>query len=295
MPSSTEKDRIYIYVDLFDKKKGIYEECKTKYKEQSLNNYCDQVNSVDRNGINDFDNTCPYIIDCIYDQKEDGEKINDHVCIYLYYWLYENYYKNEGDFENVKKRYEVYLKAYANYQHSICDYYKNNFTDVILKKLKDIYDMNTELGNIKNSKGPCSSSKCKCAKKFYEIYNKYVNDCKSNNDRVFCKALKKYIGEYNKQMANGNSCNGIPEFLPLFQTYNIKVYIIIPIVAALMITLFIFIMYKFTILGSCLQNRIIIKRNLRNNLYNECNILQESQMSCSNLRNRIYYILYSSD
>ncbi|GAW84148.1 variable surface protein [Plasmodium gonderi] len=227
---------IYIHVPLFDEKKKLYEECKEKYKDQESDAYCKRVAEVDRQGTTDFSITCPYIYQCIYDQKENGEHIYDNVCIFLYYWLYENYYKNEGDFENVKKRYEVYLKAYAEYQQPICDYYKSNITKEVLEKLKDIYDMNTELDNIKNSKGPCSSSNSECAKKCCDIYKKYEDGCISKT----------------------------------------KIFV-------------------FTICGSCLHNRIIRKTYLRNNLYNEWNILQEPQMTSCNSRNRTYNVLYSSD
>ncbi|GAW84532.1 variable surface protein [Plasmodium gonderi] len=284
MSSSGENDRIYIYVDLFDKKKKYYDTCIGNTYENISKAYCinDELNNI---GIQDFVETCPMIIDCLYEQRETAtEKVKDEDCISLFYWTYDKYYKDKKEYDNIKKHYHGFLQAYNNYTVSICHYFKENLTEDVLKKLRDIYDMNTELNKIKTNNVSNISDKCVCAKKFAEVHKKYENMCKSNDDKHFCTELNKLTTEYNLQIKNITCENNTPSYLSLFQRYNKKAHIYVPIVVAL-----------FTIWGSFLRNIIIRKRNISNNLYKESNMLQPSQKFSSNSRNKNYNILYNSD
>ncbi|GAW84074.1 variable surface protein [Plasmodium gonderi] len=235
---------VYLYVNLFDEKKSHYEEYIQISNNDILKENCIKV-QLQSIGIDVFFETCPKIINCLYDPEETDERIKDEACISLFYWTYDKYYKDKTEYDNIKKHYHGFLHAYNNYTVSICDYFKENLTEIVLKKLKDIYDMNTELNKIKTNNAPNISDKIACAKKCGNIHKKYENMCKSNDDKIFCTELNKLTTEYNTKTKNIFCENNAPGYLPLVQIYNKKAHNYVPIVVALLITLFIFMLYKF--------------------------------------------------
>ncbi|GAW84098.1 variable surface protein [Plasmodium gonderi] len=285
------KYNIYKKVHLFDQEKTRIEQFTHDNTESK---YCVSKN-IKHDSIeeNYYKNNCPKAVSYLDNWETDIPITGlDTYCIYLYYWIYvEGFKKSYNNY--IKTIYDEFLKAYENLDTKICNDYKEIITDDILGKLHDLYEMNCKLNNRNNE---CfNADRCESAKECSSIYMKYEEECELNNHTDFCKELEELRNRYNEKMETLSCPNFEYQILPSFQTYNIKVFILMPFVMILIISIFLTILYKFTSCASYFPYRRIRKKNTYDSVREENNIFQCSKVTDTISANKEYIILYNSE
>ncbi|GAW83899.1 variable surface protein [Plasmodium gonderi] len=295
MSSSVESDKIYRHINLFDNYKQKIDEFQSKSDRGSEDSYCNKAKSSENINIQEFSTLCPQAISFLNDNTESGKDYaKDEACIYLYYWLYVELNNKNKAYSDIKKCYDGFLQAYKNLAVSTCEYYENNITELILKKIKDIYDMNKGIQNMEQKGESYCNDKCTCAKKCFDIYKTYMNECKSNNDNDFCNALENVRVKYNEKMSGQNCENDTPQAIHSLQPYSIRIPILFSIGIILSMCLFLFILYKYTPYDSFFRCARVRKKIKWNNVDNNGNILQLYEISNGNFNNNKCHILYNT-
>ncbi|GAW84120.1 variable surface protein [Plasmodium gonderi] len=290
------KINIYEYANLFSKCDESIK--KAEIRKSSYTNDCEGYEKkINQNIKAQFKEICPQTFSYLNDIQiyaVDNEKLKEAHCVYLYYWLYDS----DGETKNsddIKKLYDELINADNEHQDGRC----MNYNDIIITydektKLKDIYDMYTEIDKINSETDACEDN-CGCAKNCSEIYKNHMETCKYNKISNFCNELRNIKKKYDKKMINVVCGSDIPKTLPSFQNYNITTLILIPVFVILAISSFLFIMYKFTPYGPSIRCATMMKRKHYNNIDKEKNILELYETNSCVLRNHRYHILYSSN
>ncbi|GAW84056.1 variable surface protein [Plasmodium gonderi] len=109
-------------------------------------------------------------------QKIDSK--NDQLkkahCVYLYYILYDSYYKKGKNGSEIKKLFNELITLNNRTQDPQCTNYNDiTITDDERSKLKVIHDMYTKLAKI-NCETNISGHNCDCAKKCADTYKTYI-------------------------------------------------------------------------------------------------------------------------
>ncbi|GAW84627.1 variable surface protein [Plasmodium gonderi] len=287
---------IYGYINLFP----VCERTKnsiTKDNEGAFNSVCLEDTNISEDIKSDFNSICKNVLS-YFNMMEKGKhsdnNILDGTCVYLHYWLYQ-YHLKEKNNKNIiaKKLCDALINRNNINGDPICENYKDfHITEDVLKKMKDLYDMNTNVNNLSNS---CTKGNtCESANKFALSYKSYKSECESYKDGDFCKILDEYKNKYNSKIIDLIDDTAMYEILYSFQRNNIFRTIISVIAGALFILLFIFILYKFCRDISCLLRGIIRKKNTRNNIDEEWNVLTLSDPSPNTTKNRKHNISYHS-
>ncbi|GAW83904.1 variable surface protein [Plasmodium gonderi] len=224
--------------------------------------------------------------------NENSDTIpNRAFCLFLYYWLY-NEIKDKRINMTIN---DVYPKLFNDgiYKNPICNFYiDNSITDNDVKKLKDIYDMNTKIHDINNLNfKTCKNNNiCNCGDECSDIYERYNHRCNSDYENSFCKALDNIRILYNGLKLSDN-CNPLKySILPSFKFQypsfsSSKTNIRAPAIITISI---------FTPYGSSFRCAPMKKRKQYNNIDKEKNVLELSETPRCDFRINRYHILYNS-
>ncbi|GAW84570.1 variable surface protein, partial [Plasmodium gonderi] len=272
-------NNIYAHVHQFHKWKDTMTTIKDEDSE-IYNSLCEGIKGIEDDIKSEFNKECPkslYFLKDIERYSFHDYNLKRAACIYMCYWLFHDSLK--------EKKYdiqEVYKSILDKYNNNEDEYFKDCMNifinEDVLNKLKHIYDMYTELKNMDN--GTCDVNRCLCAKKCSNLYMQHVEECKHKNNNDFCNELEKVRSQYNEQMINTNCTDGTPKFLPSFQTFSSIKLILSTFVLLIILSIFIIVLHKF-IFKSNLRSKIMRKSKQREDIYNECSIMQPSELSCN--------------
>ncbi|GAW84287.1 variable surface protein [Plasmodium gonderi] len=288
---------IYNYIYLFPQcestKKNI-----TNEEEQGSHKYCENHSSISEDIRSEFNSICKNVLSYFNKMealKHTDQHVMDGTCVYLHYWLYYDHLKtNHNQNMNAKKLCDALIKLNNEKVDPICQNYKDfDITEDMLKKMKDLYDINTNVNALKTS---CTKNEtCEIANTIVSKYKRYMYECESHGDVNFCKILEDYKNEYNSKIMHLNDGTATYEILYSFQRNNIPHTIISVMGGTLFWLLFLFILYKFRGDVSYLRTVIRRMRNARNNMDEEWKILTCSDLSHRITRNRTHNISYHSE
>ncbi|KMZ77329.1 hypothetical protein PVIIG_05299 [Plasmodium vivax India VII] len=168
--------------------------------------------------------------------------------IYVYCWLYDNELHKEKYNNSRLNIYKKLLQEYADIVHdsNIPTIFLTYLKEHIDENLKNLYDLYYKFDKFKNKK-ECKGSNCKCAEECYDSYNSYIKGCNKSDNVNFCNGLEKFRAQYNNYMSDGSKCNGNYKYLPPAISFGISV-ILIPLIATLIISSLLFVLYKVIIL-----------------------------------------------
>ncbi|KMZ99270.1 hypothetical protein PVNG_02153 [Plasmodium vivax North Korean] len=229
--------KFYKYKKLFNEamenKDDTHEElCKNNIK---ANAGVDKIHNEDH-----FNKVCPAALYYLDDLSKSSYYNMDEGCKYLYYGIYNNILKNENYAYDKLDFYKILLKGY--YDINDWDSYENYIKEInedILERNNNLMKIYDNFESYKDSLGQQKEKRCVYINNCIEIYLKYTEKCKTNND-LFCAELNQFIERYNKHMENDFPCDNLQNFLPYLGKSNMKVIILIPII---LITLKLFILY----------------------------------------------------
>ncbi|SCA60315.1 Plasmodium vivax Vir protein, putative [Plasmodium vivax] len=215
--------------------------------------------------------------------------------IYLYCWLYDEELHKQKYNNNKINIYKMLLQEYkeidrmSNIPHIFGNYLKNNIDE----NLKDLYHLYYKFDKFKNKK-ECESNYCKCAEECYDSYITYINNCNNPNNADFCNGLEEFRAQYNNYMSKNFTCDGDYKYLPSTKNFDISL-ILIPTIATLIITSMLFVLYKFTPLGSWMcprsKHKYEMKENIGEQMYDT---IHRSGINNNTLIKNPYTIAYHS-
>ncbi|KNA01584.1 hypothetical protein PVNG_06046 [Plasmodium vivax North Korean] len=209
-----------------------------------LPSFCSSVKKeITQHENTEYDKFCPKIMGYLTDVKANYEDhLIDKGCIYLYYWLYYVYFKNQQTSDEAFNLYIFLLDKYSQLNEEICKKYQKKIKEDILKKLKDLDDMNENLNSIINNNAP-NDNFCKCAKECAETYMKHKITCTDYKEINFCNELENIRKQYNSLANKIANCDA-EKWLPSFNGNNPIVTVIYPLAAILLMSFTLFILYK---------------------------------------------------
>ncbi|GAW84502.1 variable surface protein [Plasmodium gonderi] len=201
--------------------------------------------------------------------------LGEYGCKYLYYWISPNLNKWKNDIDDIKSVYIKLLNLYGNkflkgLNHK-CYKYKDDITEDDLQVLKAMYDIRTYASN-----------------------NKKIGYDNVYNGNDFSVAVNIIKNHYELPVKTEIREVVKDQLIPCNKT-NIGVPIIITVIVMLITSIFLFMLYKYTTLGSYLRLRVKnIKRNM-NNDNEEWNKRQSTEISRNILSDSRYNIFYNFD
>ncbi|VUZ93228.1 PIR protein [Plasmodium vivax] len=246
------------------------------------NNYVSKVNYEDKcrtqvsiysDETNSFSPHCKkcmgyleYLDDVITDEEVQKQGI-----IYLYFWLH--YYElqngiNEGNtLGNFKKLMNAYGQIGQNTAniHNVYNYYIENKLNY---ELNDLFYLYEKFDNFQKNK-VCTDTKCTCAKECVEKYMSSAEKCKNYGNVYFCNELEKFRTKYNEYKPSVNECQEVQSYLPSCKNFSTSVIILISFITISVLSSLLFILYKFTPLGSCVRFRSKRPQRIYSNFTNE--------------------------
>ncbi|KMZ76641.1 hypothetical protein PVIIG_06268 [Plasmodium vivax India VII] len=184
---------------------------------------------------------------------DDSYKVKG--CKYLYYALYEMAQEKSIPNEITYKLYNDLLETYNS--KKVYKFHVNieNFNSDTFKTLNNLLNLYKYFSKYK-SKSQCHDKMCGCAEKCVEIYNEYTERCNNHHSSSLCIELNKFAEKFNIHLNQDDVCKGTISKLEIFNGYNIKIIILIPIILIIVISFSFFILYK-------VKNNIIKYMNIK--------------------------------
>ncbi|SBS93131.1 PIR Superfamily Protein [Plasmodium ovale curtisi] len=213
---------------------------------------------------------------------------------YMCYWIYYDVLNDKKSFENTLNLYKEFHRKYEEFDDHKFDEYLKQFSTYMLEnliKLTDLYKMfNAFKGNGGNS---CTNHDQvqQCAQK----YNTYVDECYSGDDDDFCDELENFKQTYENYMKTSTCPETIPKILPPIKRHNIGATVSIPFAIILVVSFFLFILYKFTPFGLRVSSLLKRKKTMYNDLEKDKNeFVFTSKKADVNSENKKYSLSYHS-
>ncbi|VUZ99589.1 PIR protein [Plasmodium vivax] len=217
-------------------------------------------------------------------------------CKFFLYWLYYDVLNRVSDYDKVLKIYEDVLREYIEVSSN--DYFKNyikSFSEQTIEKIIKLSEMYEYFYKFKEEDKKQGCNKCDNAEKCVSLYNENIKVCEKAKDYDFCYELDNLKESYDTYMKTNECCSSLPKTLKSYSVQNPAALIITPFSILLVISLFIFFLYKFTPFGSLFRKKTKNKKKIPGNLDYATPVLPHTSQSVNNYNNnRQYNISYLS-
>ncbi|SBT58131.1 PIR Superfamily Protein [Plasmodium ovale wallikeri] len=259
---------------------------------QSCKSYCsDELR--DASLTKDCERTVTYLSSL----SENTYLDSAHSCIYLYYWIYKDVLNKIESKYDTTELYQKFLSVYAGYGNDskICDDYKEYINKNIFEKIEKLIDLHENFQKFENSSQKTKDQDCKYAKTCSESYNLYATDFCKDGWNPFCVELENFKEKYDAVMKSVTICGEeVPRTLPSMGGNSIAT-ISVPVVMVLLMSTILFILYKFKLLPSWMQNRVRSTKIIQDYIgQEEYEPHQTSEASKTNPKVRPYNLAYQS-
>ncbi|KMZ76716.1 hypothetical protein PVIIG_05715 [Plasmodium vivax India VII] len=219
-----------------------------------------------------------------------------NACKYFVYWLYYDVLKKDTDNRKILKIYKDVLTAYIDGSHKEnFRNYVNFFSERTIKNLIKLTQMYDYFYKFKEEQISHENVKCNHAEDCIRLHNENIKVCEEGNDYDFCYELDNLKESYDTYMKSYERCPRLPKTLESYRAYNTASLIITPISILLVISLSLFLLYKFTPFGSFLGKRTKKQKKIPGNLDYATHVLPHTSERVNNYNNnRQYNISYLS-
>ncbi|KMZ83273.1 hypothetical protein PVBG_05900 [Plasmodium vivax Brazil I] len=227
--------------------------------------------------------------------SSDPQHISN-ACKYFVYWLYYDVLKKDTDNRKILKIYQDVLTAYIdgsrkeNFRN-----YVNFFSERTIENLIKLTEMYESFYKFTEERISHEDVKCNHADECIRLHNENIKVCEEGNDYDFCYELDNLKESYDTYMKSYERCPRLPKTLESYRAYNTASLIITPISILLVISLSLFLLYKFTPFGSFLGKRTKKQKKIPGNLDYATHVLPHTSERVNNYNNnRQYNISYLS-
>ncbi|SBT84991.1 PIR protein [Plasmodium ovale] len=273
------------YEDEF-KKVTVESDDKKKYKI-----LCDSYNNIYFSGINHNDR-CYTIAKYLKHIKEKDDDDTVYRCKCLNYLLHTNQIFRTYPDNNISKLFRSYKKLSSKFE--ICDRTIEHIKyEDVLENIRKLYDLNNAMDKLEYSLEHDKGNISKNAEKFAEIYRNSRDKCSTDNISGYCSELKvyeKYCYERTKPENYTESLEILKSLIPKDRTSSI----IVSFIMILGIPFFLYILYKFSPLGSWTNIQLQKSKKMWNNLSENEHNLNISRHDQLNMKNSKFNIKYHS-
>ncbi|SBT85609.1 PIR protein [Plasmodium malariae] len=233
------------------------------------------------NNYPDFTTPCQQVGRYLIEIKENYKHDSLKRCKYLNYLINaDNRYNNSSWFQG--------YRDFSSQTENICTDEIKTIPKESLDKLKKLYGYYDNFSIFNGKDNDSDGNICKCVKECYNIYNDNYKKCQKNSNDPLCEELINFKYAYDDKMDKLSPCIGLPKTLPqIEQTSTIilpttkKDDVFVPILTTAIVLLMsftIFFLYKFTPLKSWIYKRLLKKKIIELNKFQE-----ESRESLQNL------------
>ncbi|KNA02383.1 hypothetical protein PVNG_01537 [Plasmodium vivax North Korean] len=181
-------------------------------------------------------------------KKENTDIKKAQGTLYLYLWLYDKELKNvqhSGNHIDIyKKLLNLCLDKLSN---NILTIYESKVTKDNFEILKNLYNLYYKFNKIEHD-NECENTKYECAKKCFDLYKEYIDDCPKKFNADFCNKLEIFRNEFNGYISSEPQCKDKGLYIPSNIFASKSVILLIPIVSLLVLSTFFFILYKVIII-----------------------------------------------
>ncbi|SCA48160.1 PIR protein [Plasmodium ovale] len=215
----------------------------------------------------------------------------DYRCKCLNYVLNTTQLFNTFPGYKVSKLFRAYAKIASKFQtcHLNIEYIKN---EKILEKIKKLYELHKAIDKLDNSINTNNGNTCTNAEKFAELYRNTRDDCSNYNNDGYCvelKGIEQYIYSITESEKYTEAWQILKTLIP-----NNGTFIIVSCIMILGIPFFLYILYKFTPLGSWANTQIQKKKKIWNNIPENEYQLHVSSHDPLNMENSKFNMKYHS-
>ncbi|SBT72756.1 PIR protein, partial [Plasmodium ovale] len=224
--------------------------------------------------------------------KQKPTHEDESLCKYVNYLLFSEALLEKSPEYNTHSFYEELKEDQENLE--ICDGYIEIIPQDTFKKIEKLHTIYDNFYNFKKNSTQVQVS-CNYGKQCVTLYYEHEVECRENSYSDFCIELENFRKQYNDYITNVRCHDKDIKTLDSFIKYNIAAIILIPISLILVLPFIIFILFKFTSLGSRLRPLIRMNRNIRNILNQETNTyIDFSKRDNKNSERQDYFITYNS-
>ncbi|SBT52029.1 PIR Superfamily Protein [Plasmodium ovale wallikeri] len=271
-----EGEDYYPYISLFQKYLDNFNEVISgSVTNDAYTQYCDNFYRTKFGNNENFLSSCKKVakyLNHLNKGELTAERFNR--CKHLNYLLNSNEEYNTIPNYNTSHLIDAYEELTKKINHA-CFYHIKKINEDTLRKLKDINNMHEYFNKIKDNSTSCSTECCSHASSCTKIYDSYITNCSVASTDHLCNELVNFKSEYDNIMQS-IECQGVSKILtPPKEQYS-SVTLLIPLIIILVISVFSFIFYKFTPLGSWLDLQIAKKKKIWNYLQKESPLLYNS-------------------
>ncbi|SBS93039.1 PIR Superfamily Protein [Plasmodium ovale curtisi] len=223
--------------------------------------------------------------------KDKGEDDMEYRCKCLNYILNtDNKFNKLAGYES-SKLFKSYKKLSTKFDkcYLIIEHIKN---DDVLEKIKKLYDLNKAKNKLEYSINSDKDNISESAQEFAEYYRNSINDCSTYNNDGYCVELKGFEQYINQCLKSENHKKAWEILKTLIPNYGAS--IIVSFIIMLGIPFFLYILYKFTPLGSWANTQIQKKKKIWNNLLENESQLHIPLHDQLNMENNKFNIKYHS-
>ncbi|GAB69620.1 hypothetical protein PCYB_003690 [Plasmodium cynomolgi strain B] len=202
------------------------------------------ISNYDINGVNK-DTACRRVMGYLsHISQNDLSKESANKCKYLYYWMHYDLLKDQKESDQTLKLYNEFLQLYEKARNGrhLCNNYIEEISKIVVSNAKKLIELYNTFKNEQNVSNKCY---CVCAKKCYDLHNKYAQECYNDNkDEDFCNELENFKYLYDRNMLYVGTCHNAPKTLVSVKPNGLHSPIIFPLMLALVMHSLLFILYK---------------------------------------------------
>ncbi|KMZ95069.1 hypothetical protein PVMG_05596 [Plasmodium vivax Mauritania I] len=182
------------------------------------------------------------------------DKINNNNiekrCMYLYYWLYYNFFQKEKLISETLLLYNRLIDDFNTYNAtSPCPKYINGISRFIFDEAEKLIELYTNFNKLNEIHKLPEDAYCECAKNCANSYMDYIKECDKYINKDFCNELENFRIEYNEYMSSVNKCPNVNKNLPSYKKFNIQLITLIPCSLIMLTSVIFFILYKVIIIS----------------------------------------------
>ncbi|SBT83969.1 PIR protein [Plasmodium ovale] len=250
---------------------------------------CDSISQTHFPGT-EFINRCYRVAKYIYDIKQNEDNKYER-CKCLNYMLNSNI--NLNTFSNLNG--QELFKAYKDIAKNMktCELIIDYIDKTDLKKIEILYHLHKAMDKLENSIDADDGDICKNAEEFAKHYRNTRDDCTTDNNDGYCEELKgiqQYIYHSTKMEKYTEAWKILKTLIPNDGTSSI----IVSFIMMLGIPFFLYILYKFTSLGSWVDIQMKNKKKVWNNIFENAPQLNSHIHEDVNMENSKFNIKYHS-
>ncbi|KMZ96053.1 hypothetical protein PVNG_05942 [Plasmodium vivax North Korean] len=144
--------------------------------------------------------------------------------------MYDKYIENQSSGCNMLEFYKASLKSYCeNGDWEECNNFVEQIDVHLFEKYNNLIVLCEKFDKLINSGDNEEPNKCAYAKKCFQLYEKYIQECLGGVNNYYCNELKNFKHDYETKIKE-LSCTNVPTILTSAESNDLTSIIIFPVI-----------------------------------------------------------------